>query len=94
MIIKIDDSYRIRVESYSNNVLEKRLRDKSGEFKLDKDNLPVWKVMGYYPSVKWALRAYSKLDVMDRVSETTVQGYLAELKSEESWIEKLFGVVE
>ena len=46
MIINIDDNYRIRVESNSNNVLEKALRKESGAIKLNKDNLHVWKVLG------------------------------------------------
>lgn len=94
MTINIDDNYRIRVETYSNNILEKLVRDGSGEVKLDKDNLPQRKVLGYYSTVKQALRAYAKLDVMDRVDDITVQGYLSELREEWKKIDKLLEVAE
>ena len=94
MIINIDDNYRIRVESHSNNTLEKLIRDESGAVKLGKDNLPLRKVFGYYPSVKWALRGYAKLDIMDRVDETTVKGYLHELQVENEKIDSLLGKVD
>ena len=80
MIVIINEDYQVKVDNYANYTLLKAVRGKSGVIKIDKHNLPMFTVKGYYSNMSRALNAYIHLMLEDKYDVMELTQYLDELE--------------
>ncbi|TLQ05451.1 hypothetical protein FEZ51_01975 [Pediococcus stilesii] len=76
--VKIDEDYQIRIDNY-NHTLLKAIRDESGAIRLNDNNEPQYKTMGYYGDVRQALVAVIHLKLAEKDETLTLVQYLDQL---------------